>query len=96
MIIAFTTKTLFGLSHWGLTPQQAIDLPNVVSTADALWVEPHAFDDATLQALRQLGHAVKEQDLPSGIQAIVRTQVNHQPVWMGGADSRREGLVLGR
>jgi gamma-glutamyltranspeptidase / glutathione hydrolase len=96
MIIAFTTKTLFGLSHWGLTPQQAIDLPNVVSTADALWVEPNGFDETTLQTLRQLGHEVKEQDLPSGIQAIVRTQVNHQSVWMGGADSRREGLVLGR
>ena len=30
-IIAYTAKTIVGLIDWGLTPQEAIDLPNVIA-----------------------------------------------------------------
>ena len=96
LIIPFTTKTFYGVWQWGLTPQQAIDLPNFVSTGGALWLEANAFPADTLNALRQAGHELSEQELTSGLQAIVRTQINGQSVWMGGADSRREGVVMGR
>ena len=31
LIIHFTAKTIYGVLNWGLTPQQAIDLPNFAS-----------------------------------------------------------------
>ena len=96
LIIPFTTKTFYGVWQWGLTPQQAIDLPNFVSIGGALWLEANAFPADTLNALRQAGHELSEQELTSGLQAIVRTQISGQSVWMGGADSRREGVVMGR
>ena len=44
-----------------------------------------------LSALQARGHKVVEAPLPSGLQAIARTPEG----WFGGADPRREGVVLG-
>jgi gamma-glutamyltranspeptidase/glutathione hydrolase len=41
--------------------------------------------------LRKLGHQVDLADQSSGLSAIVRGA----PGWTGGADPRREGLVMG-
>jgi gamma-glutamyltranspeptidase/glutathione hydrolase len=41
--------------------------------------------------LRALGHDVHVIDHTSGLQAIARTKTG----WIGGADPRREGIVLG-
>ncbi len=90
-IIHFTGKTLLGLLNWGLTPQQAIDLPNFGTLGGPLFLEQGRFSAATIADLRALGHPVVETPLPSGLQALQR-QPGH---WLGGADPRREGLVLG-
>jgi gamma-glutamyltranspeptidase/glutathione hydrolase len=47
--------------------------------------------DPLVQGLRQLGHQVDLADQSSGLSAIAR----NQPGWIGGADPRREGLVMG-
>jgi len=44
-----------------------------------------------VQGLRQLGHQVDLADQSSGLSAIVRDDAG----WVGGADPRREGLVMG-
>lgn len=93
MIIHFTTKTLYGVLHWGLRPQQAVALPNFGSVGGPLVVEPQRFSSATLADLRTRGHVVKEQALTSGVQAVVR--LNKQSGWAGAADPRREGEVMG-
>jgi gamma-glutamyltranspeptidase/glutathione hydrolase len=93
MITHFTTKTLYGLLHWGLRPQQAVALPNFGSVGGPLVVEPQRFSSGTLADLRVRGHAVKEQALTSGVQAVVR--LNKQSGWVGAADPRREGEVMG-
>ncbi len=33
--------------------------------------------------------------MTSDLQAITRDQVHGQPMWLGGADPRREGVVMG-
>jgi gamma-glutamyltranspeptidase/glutathione hydrolase len=96
LIIHFTAKTLWGVWHWGLSPQQAIDLPNFANIAGPLLLEKDRFDALTIEQLQQLGHEVKVQDLTSGLQSIVRTQQAQRPAWISGADPRREGVVLGR
>jgi gamma-glutamyltranspeptidase/glutathione hydrolase len=91
MIIHFTAKTLLGVLNWGLNPQQAIDLPNFGNLGGPLLLEEARFPAPVLGALRARGHTVVEAPLPSGLQAIQRIPGGY----FGGADPRREGLVLG-
>jgi gamma-glutamyltranspeptidase/glutathione hydrolase len=90
-IIHFTAKTLYGMLNWGLNAQQAIDLPNFGTVGGPLLLESERFDAATVDALQARGHTVVEAPLPSGLQAIERTVTGY----FGGADPRREGVVLG-
>ncbi|HEY8331826.1 MAG TPA: gamma-glutamyltransferase family protein [Pseudomonas sp.] len=90
-IIHFTAKTLLGLYPWQLDAQRAIDLPNFANFNGPTVLEQGRFPPATLEALRQQGHEVGESEMPSGLQAIQRTPEG----WFGGADPRREGVVLG-
>jgi gamma-glutamyltranspeptidase/glutathione hydrolase len=90
-IIHFTAKTLIGVLNWELNPQQAIDLPNFGSLGGPVFLEQARFDSSTIADLRARGHTVVETPLPSGIQAIQRTPQG----FFGGADPRREGIVLG-
>ena len=47
------------------------------------------------QALRARGAEVREMNMTSGLQAITRGQAHGKKVWLGGADPRREGVVMG-
>ena len=91
VIIHFTAKTLIGTLQWGLDAQRAIDLPNFGNLGGPTVLETGRFPPATLQALRERGHSVVEFELTSGLQAIQRTPGG----WHGGADPRREGIVMG-
>ena len=44
---------------------------------------------------RALGHTVSTGSQSSGVTTIMRAQVGGAPVWAGGTDPRREGVVLG-
>jgi gamma-glutamyltranspeptidase/glutathione hydrolase len=90
-IIHFTAKTLVGSLDWKLDAQRAIDLPNFGSFNGPTVVERGRFPAATLEALRARGHVVNEIDMTSGLQAIQRRGDG----WYGGADPRREGVVMG-
>jgi gamma-glutamyltranspeptidase/glutathione hydrolase len=90
-IIHFTAKALYGMLNWGLNAQQAINLPNFGSIGGPVLLEQGRFDRATVQALQARGHTVQEVPLPSGLQVIERTATGY----FGGADPRREGVVMG-
>ena len=95
LIIHFTAKTIYGVLNWGLMPQQAIDLPNFASLNGPTLLEEKRFAPATVEALRARGAEVREMPMTSGLQAITRGQAHGMPLWLGGADPRREGLVMG-
>ncbi len=102
VIIQFVVKTLVGMVDWGLDPQQAVSMVDfgaantpktnvggehpVIDTAD------NGDHDPLVQGLRALGHQVDLADQSSGLSAIVRDPGSG---WVGGADPRREGLVMG-
>jgi gamma-glutamyltranspeptidase/glutathione hydrolase len=44
-----------------------------------------------VEALKAMGHEVREINMTSGLQAIQKTPTGY----FGGADPRREGVVLG-
>jgi gamma-glutamyltranspeptidase / glutathione hydrolase len=91
MIIHFTAKTLYGVLNWGLNTQQAISLPNFGSLNGPSIMEEKRFPGATVEALRARGAEVREQAMTSGLQAIQKTPTG----FFGGADPRREGVVMG-
>jgi gamma-glutamyltranspeptidase/glutathione hydrolase len=91
-IINHVAKTLVGMLDWKLDPQQAIDLPNVGSeNFGSVELENGTAAVALESKLRALGHDVRVINHTSGVQAIARTRTG----WIGGADPRREGTVLG-
>ena len=91
LIIHYTAKTLYGVLNWKLNAQQAVDLPNFGSLNGPSLLEEKRFTPATLEALRARGAEVREQALTSGLQAIEVTPSG----FFGGADPRREGMVMG-
>ena len=90
-IIHYIAKILWGTLHWGLNMQQAIDLPNFGSANNLILLEEKGFPAAAVEALEARGHDVQEMDMTSGLQAIQRIPGGY----FGGADPRREGVVMG-
>lgn len=90
-IINYVAKTLIGVLDWGLDPQMAIDLPNIGSRNGPTELEKDTRAATLVPSLRAMGHDVRVTEQNSGVQAIVRSGKG----WIGGADSRREGVVLG-
>ncbi len=95
LIIHYTAKTLYGVLNWGMLPQQAINLPNFASLNGPILLEEKRFPAATVDALKARGHEVRQIEMTSGLQAITRGQAHGQKLWLGGADPRREGIVMG-
>ena len=91
VIIHYTGKLLIGTLQWGLNTQQAISLPNFSSLNGPTILEQQRFPENTIKALQSKGHDVRETPLPSGLQAIEVTPTG----FFGGADPRREGVVMG-
>lgn len=90
-IIHYTARALWAMFNWGLDAQRALDLPHAVTLGGPVFMEEGRWPEATLEALRARGHEVSERELTSGLQAIQRTADG----WFGGADPRREGVVMG-
>ncbi len=90
-IIHSTARLIYGVLHWGLDPQRAVDLPVFGSYNGPTLLEAGLFPQATVQALRLRGADVREQTFTSGSHAIHITPMG----LLGGADPRREGMVSG-
>ena len=101
----FVVKTLVGVLDWGLDAQQAsnlVDFGASNSVATTLGGEHPNIDtsnsgnnDPVLVGLRALGHTVSTGAQSSGVNSILRAVFQGTPIWAGGTDPRREGLVLG-
>ena len=90
-IIGYVLKALVGVLDWNLDVQQAINLPNVLNRNGPSEIEATPGSDALAAALKALGHDVRIGPIESGIQAIQAIPGGY----VGGADPRREGVVLG-
>ncbi|MEP6608357.1 MAG: gamma-glutamyltransferase [Burkholderiaceae bacterium] len=96
LIINYVAKTLVGVLDWNLDVQQAISLPNFGSRNGPTELEKGLFSPQMVEALKARGHDVREIDMGSGLQGIVRARLpNGSLGWVGGADPRREGVALG-
>jgi gamma-glutamyltranspeptidase/glutathione hydrolase len=91
-ILAYNLKALVGLLDWKLPLQQALALPNLISSGDRYIGEAGKFSPGVVEGLAARGVVVKTgfgED--SGLQGVAA-----QPGGLeGGADPRREGVALG-
>jgi len=89
-IIAYVSKTLVGMLDWGLTPLEAIELPNVVGRGDVIRMEDN-FSAELADELRAIGFTLDaNRTETSGLHIIRRLD---DGTLIGGADPRREGVV---
>ncbi len=98
LIIHFTAKTLIGMLNWNMNAQEAINLPNFGSLNGPSILEAKRFPASVVEALKAKGHEIREIEMTSGLQAIERTTAPNSTSYngfFGGADPRREGIVLG-
>lgn len=89
-IIAYTAKSLVAMLDWGMDPQAAVALPNVVARGDVVQIET-GFDAAILEELRTRGFTIEGgQGENSGLHVI---RVTEDGSLEGAADPRRDGIV---
>jgi len=102
-IIGYTALRVIGLLDWDLDMQQAINLPNMTNrngetTLENPWRQPFNRDlvdvraDALASDLEARGHTVDRDGMTSGLHGIT---IRPDGTLAGGADPRREGMVLG-
>ena len=94
-IINYVAKVLVGTLDWGLNVQQAINLPNFGSRNGPTELEQGRVSEALVDQLKVKGHNVRVMEQTSGLQGIMRTNIHGEEMWFGGADPRREGIVMG-
>lgn len=91
-IIAYTAKTIVAMIDWGMSPQEAADLANVISRNGSVRLEENNLAPEIIDGLEQLGHkVVRSKGEISGIHIIKR---NADGTYEGAADIRREGTAV--
>jgi gamma-glutamyltranspeptidase/glutathione hydrolase len=90
-IIAYVGKAIVGFADWKLPMSQAIALPNLIARGDSFDAELSRMSPGLAAALRARGMPLKTgTGEGSGLQGLL---VTPQGI-TGGADPRREGVVL--
>jgi gamma-glutamyltranspeptidase/glutathione hydrolase len=90
-ILAFVAKTLVAAVDWNEPMQQAIAEPNLVARGGSFQGEVTKFSPQVLDGLRARGIDLKPgQGEDSGVQGVLIRDGKID----GGADPRREGVVL--
>ena len=108
VIPQYVLETLIGVIDWGLDPQQAVSMPNFGARNEEETgiggEHPLIGDDGEgsggssedvenlVSSLEDKGHEVSTEGQVSGLSAIVRQD---DGTLIGGADPRREGVILG-
>jgi gamma-glutamyltranspeptidase / glutathione hydrolase len=105
-IIQYVAKVLVGIFDWGLDAQQATSMvafgaannpnTNVGSEHPNIDITNNGANDSLIAGLRALGHTVNTAQQSSGIGTVLRRSNPQGYFYLeGGADPRREGVVLG-
>lgn len=89
-IIGYVAKTIVAVLDWGLDVQAAIDLPHHTNRNGDTDLELGTAIADRMGELTAMGHSIRLRTLNSGLHGIEQVD----GVLRGGADPRREGVVL--
>ena len=89
-IIGYVAKSILGLLDWGMTPQESVDIPHYMRKKDVTELEKGTELERHQKFLEAIGHKVSIKRKRSGLHAAKKVEEGY----IGGADSRREGLVI--
>jgi gamma-glutamyltranspeptidase/glutathione hydrolase len=91
-IIDYVAQTLVAMLDGGLTPEQAIALPRQLNLNGPTRLEKAPSNEALVAGLKAMGHDVMVQNGEgSGLHGIEKVRGGY----IGGADPRRDGVVIG-
>ncbi len=90
-IIGYVAQSLIALIDWKKSPQGAVSTPHLVNRFGTYDIEAGTTAERLAPALEALGYETSIRDLNSGLHII---QITDQGL-IGGADPRREGIVIG-
>jgi len=90
-IIGYVAKTIIAHLDWGMDIQQAISSPHLINRFGSFDIEQGTEAETLLPGLEALGYDVTVRSLTSGLHGIAIDSSGLH----GGADHRREGIVLG-
>lgn len=91
-IIAYTAKTMIAMIDWDMNPRQAVELANFISRNGSIRLEEAGLDPSIIEGLEAKGHKViRSKGEISGLH-IIRRKADGS--YEGGADPRREGVVI--
>ncbi|MGZ6010776.1 MAG: gamma-glutamyltransferase family protein [Caulobacteraceae bacterium] len=91
-IFAYVFKTVVGVLDWKMSMQDAIALPNIVARGDNYTAESDRFPPGVAQGLLAKGINI---GAPRGENSGLHGVLVKDGMLTGGADPRREGVVLG-
>jgi gamma-glutamyltranspeptidase/glutathione hydrolase len=89
-IVGLVVKTLVGMIDWQMSPADAAAAPGALFFGNGVMIEKDL--EPAKPALEAMGHQVRVGAFASGIHVIRITKDG----LVGGADPRREGVVMGR
>ncbi len=91
-IIDYVAQSLVAILDGGLSPQEAISLPRHLNTNGGTTLERSAWADQMAPQLIAMGHTIRNAGGEgSGLQVIEKVPGGY----LGGADPRRDGVVVG-
>ncbi|MDD9910344.1 MAG: gamma-glutamyltransferase [Ahrensia sp.] len=89
-IIGYVAKTIIAHLDWGMNIRAAIELPHLVNRFGTYDLEAGTDAESMKAVLENIGYEVNIRDLNSGLHGISIYEDGLQ----GGADPRREGVVI--
>ncbi len=92
-IIGYVAKTIIAHLAWNMDIQQAIALPHAVNRFGTYDLEAGTEAEKLVPAFNRMGYETNIRDLNSGIHAI---SIGPNGLMTGGADPRREGVVIAK
>jgi gamma-glutamyltranspeptidase / glutathione hydrolase len=91
-ILDYNAKTAVGVFAWKMSMQTAIELPNMIARGNLIEGEVDRFSPDVLAGLRDRGINLEPGHVEnSGLHGLLRRP---DGTFEGGADSRREGIVI--
>ncbi|MFC7048799.1 gamma-glutamyltransferase [Emcibacter nanhaiensis] len=93
-IIGYVTQTIVNVLDWGMSLQQAVSQPHVLTRNGPVYLERTTAAEQLAPALRAKGHEISIRTTNSGLHGFIVHYDEQGALYEGGADPRREGVTL--